>query len=196
MKTIIEVGAHKGKDTIKWVVDPENKVYSFEPNYRYAHMLRKKMKSYPNHQTIEMAVDLENSESPRLFYTSGACSSLHTFSADLKEKWRERHHWNVDEVTEVNAIRLDTFLSKEGIESVDYLWIDAQGNDFRVLQSLGEFHTRIKEGRCESAYNINLYKNVNNSTEDICKWLKDRNFEYEIVPDEWNMEADILFKSK
>ena len=52
----------------------------------------------------------------------------------------------------------------------------------------------VQEGRCEAAYNIALYKNTINDVESICTWLTTHNFEYTVVSDQWNKEADIHFK--
>lgn len=194
MSTIIEVGAHKGIDTFYWLEDPNNIVYAFEPNPNYIKTLNKKFKNYPNFFLTETAVDIVEEE--KIFNISKGCSSLYEFSDNLKEIWPNRHSWEIQDKIKISTIRLDTFVIEKNIETIDYLWIDAQGNDFNVLKSLGSYINIVKEGRCESAYNISLYKDVINDTESIVLWLNENNFECTVVPDEWNKEADIHFKQK
>ena len=38
------------------------------------------------------------------------------------------------------VVRLDTFLERQGVATVDRLEIDAQGEDLRVVESLGDAH--------------------------------------------------------
>ncbi len=68
------------------------------------------------------------------------------------------------------------------------------GNDFRVLQSLGERIDCVQEGKCEAAYTVDLYKGVDNSHETITAWLRERGFEVLVVPEGGWKEADVYFK--
>ena len=61
------------------------------------------------------------------------------------------------------TIRLDTFLKVFKIRTnISYLWIDTQGNDLRVLKSLGKKIYQVKKGKCEASYKTKLYKGINN----------------------------------
>ena len=185
---VFEVGCHDGKDTVKWL-DQGATVYGFEPHPRMIKILRKSLlKQYKNFHLIEQAVDIEENEKD--FYLSGGCSSLHQFTENLDKLWPERTSWSVKGTTKIKTLRLDNFMESQNINHIDYLWIDAQGNDFRVLQSLGNKISLVKEGRCEAAYTLNLYKNTINDVNTISDWLRSNNFEVEIIPDEWNKEAD------
>lgn len=87
-------------------------------------------------------------------------------------------------------------MSAYNISHIDYLWIDAQGNDFRVLQSLGDRISDVKQGRCEVALEVNLYSNVDNTHTSVVAWLEQHGFEAKIEPHGHRKEADILFKRK
>jgi len=194
MKTIVEVGAHKGKDTEVWLNEKENVVYAFEPVPRFAKGLRLKFSNNKNFHLIETAIDIVEEE--RIFNISEGCSSLHNFVDNLSELWPDRHHWKVLDTVTVFTMRLDSFIEKSNIQQIDYLWIDAQGNDFNVLKSLGKYIEIVKEGRCEASYQIALYKDTINDVDSISKWLSENNFNFTVVPDEWNKEADIHFQRK
>jgi hypothetical protein len=196
MKTIIEVGANNGRDTERFVMDKDSMVYAFEPTPVLFRDLSSKFKGAENIRLVPMAVDIESKF--KWFNIAGTgdwgCSSLHEFADNIHEKWPGRPDFKFTDRLQVMTIRLDTFMGLYGIEEIDYLWIDAQGNDFNVLKSLGSEIDKVKEGRCEVAYNVELYKETENTTETVVAWLKERGFKCTVNPDgpgQW--EADIHF---
>jgi FkbM family methyltransferase len=195
---IVEVGANYGNDTARFVQDKNNEVWAFEPTPELVDHLKNKFKDDENFYLIDKAVDVE--EGKRIFNIAGGgdwgCSSLYEFTEDIHEKWQGRPDFNITHTVEVDTIRLDTFIINNNIEKIDYLWIDAQGNDFKVLKSLGEKLDIVKEGKCEGSYTVDLYKTEDNRVIDIMKWLEDKNFECNIVPDNVNKEADVHFRKK
>lgn len=197
MKTVIEVGANWGGDTEK-LATKNTVVYAFEPTPQLVNHLLDKFKNNQNVHIIDAAVDEE--EGSAVFNIAGTadwgCSSLYSFKEDIHEKWEGRPDFHFTESCIVNKIRLDTFIDEYKINLVDYLWIDAQGNDFRVLKSLGDKISLIKEGKCEGSYTVDLYQDTNNNVDDIVKWLQDKGFNCEIVPDNVGKEADVHFKRK
>jgi hypothetical protein len=98
----------------------------------------------------------------------------------------------------VPTITLYDFCNIYKIEQIDYLHIDAQGNDFNVLKSLGDKLSIVVEGNIEAANNVDLYKGIDNKAEDIRQYLIDNGFE--IVQEEANdylsAEINIHFKRK
>lgn len=196
MKTVIEVGANRGTDTERWFKDQNNIVYAFEPTPELILFLKEKFKDQENFNLIPAAVDIENSW--KWFNIAGnrdwGCSSLYDFNPNIQELWPKRPDFVVTDRCKVLTMRLDTFMDTYKIKSVDYLWIDAQGNDFLVLQSLGKRISDIKEGKCEAALTVDLYTNSENKVEVIQPWLEKRGFVCEITPDKRHKEADIHFK--
>jgi FkbM family methyltransferase len=195
---IVEVGANYGNDTARFVQDKNNEVWAFEPTPELVDHLKDKFKDDKNFYLIDKAVDIE--EGKRIFNIAGGgdwgCSSLYEFTEDIHEKWQGRPDFNITHTVEVDTIRLDTFIVNNNIKKIDYLWIDAQGNDFRVLKSLGEKLDIVKEGKCEGSHTVDLYKTEDNKVVDIVKWLEDKNFECNVIPDNVNKEADVHFKKK
>jgi len=94
------------------------------------------------------------------------------------------------------TIRLDTFLELYDINHIDYLWIDAQGSDFNVLQSLGNKIRIVKEGKCEGSERVNLYKNIDNNSRNIAQYLQQHGFSTLIQPIGLGQESDIHFKKR
>ncbi len=65
-------------------------------------------------------------------------SSLLPPDAAGLESWVSEQSFNVVESVTVPTMRLDTFMNRAGIESVDFLKIDAQGLDLEVVKSAGD----------------------------------------------------------
>jgi FkbM family methyltransferase len=195
---IVEVGANYGNDTENFVNNTNNEVWAFEPTPELIEHLLKRFEGRDNFNLIGKAVDTE--ETVRTFNIAGSrdwgCSSLYEFAEDIHEKWEGRPDFQVTHTAEVETIRLDTFINQNKIQRIDYLWIDAQGNDFRVLKSLGDKIDIVVKGKCEGAYTVDLYKTQENRVEDIVAWLQSNGFVCNVVPDGVNKEADVHFVRK
>ena len=184
MKVIIEVGANSGQDSIHYASQSDSFLYAFEPVPYLGDNLIKFLNSHSisNYRLIRNAVSDTNGKA--VFNISGpdeshnyACSSLNQFADDIGEKWGGRSDFKHIDSVEVDTIRLDTFIEGEGIEEIEYIHIDAQGSDFKVLQSLGDKIHIVKAGKCEAANTVALYKDVDNSVYSIIEWLNNNGFE-------------------
>ena len=71
-------------------------------------------------------------------------SSLLPFDQHAKStsEWRDFPDLVVEKIIDVPTIRLDTFFDRMAIREVEFLKIDTQGNDLKVVQSAGD---RIKD---------------------------------------------------
>ena len=188
MKTFIEVGANSGQDSIKYLSDGDTFLYAFEPVPYLGDNLIKLLDGagITSYKLIRNAVSDTNGTAT--FHLSGtelahnfACSSLHQFADDIHQKWGGRPDFVHTNALEVQTSRLDTFIESEGITEVDYLHIDAQGNDFTVLKSLGDKVGIVKAGKCEAANKVALYKDVDNSVYSIIEWLNSNGFRIKFI---------------
>lgn len=197
MRTVIEVGANYGNDTAHFLNNGD-KVFAFEPTPELILHLQNRFKNNDNFVLVPMAVDDNNSWAKFNIAGSGdwGCSSLYEFTPDIHEKWKGRPDFHFTDSCIVMTIKLDTFCKIYNVHEIDYLWIDAQGNDFKVLKSLGPHIDYVKEGKCEGSYTVELYSNANNKVDDIVSWLKEKGFSTKVVPDNVGKEADIHFKRK
>ena len=114
---------------------------------------------------------LTNTEPGYLILADSIIAIGNEFNPNINELWPGRRDFNMIEYIDVDVIRLDDFIKSEGIESIDFLHIDAQGSDLKVLQSLGTEVHKVKAGRCEAANTVELYKDVDNSANSIMKHL-------------------------
>ena len=194
MKTVIEVGSNSGNDT-KRFLDAGDCVYAFEPTPELHLFLKNRFKGYTNYYPVPMAVDINNGWAN--FNIAGnadwGCSSIFDFAPNIHDIWKGRSDFNVTDRCRVMTIRLDTFIDLYGLSTIDYLWIDAQGNDFRVLQSLGDRINLVQAGQVEVAYEVNLYTGVDNSHASVIQFLEKNGFHHNTVPHHHKKEADVYF---
>jgi FkbM family methyltransferase len=164
-KTFIQVGAHTGDDSLIAACRRfGHRLFMFEPNPKRVDDLEKKAAGAPSIHVIPMAVSNYNGKAKFHIACHDDCSSLQQFDADANRTWV--HEWHpykrfemVDEV-EVEVIRLDKFLKDRGIGTVDLLEIDAQGEDLRVVQSLGKRTADVKSIQIEvNISGVPLYDN-------------------------------------
>jgi len=195
---VIEVGANNGNDTARWLDDDNVVVYAFEPTPEMYLHLKNRFVGFENYFPMPVAVDTTDGWQWFNIASGGGwgCSSLHEFNPKIHELWEGRPDFKVTERIRVPTMRLDTFMNTFKIEKVDFLWIDAQGNDLRVLESLGDRFRDIDAGMVEVAYEVNLYDGVDNSHSSVGKWLDDNGFGYDLTPHNHKKEADITFWKK
>lgn len=176
-KIVIEVGANIGQDTELFLKDQNTILYAFEPVPKLAYELWKKFGKNERFHLIQAAVDLNNTFAKFNIcdFADGGCSSLHDFTPNIHEKWSEPA-FNYTDNTSVMCLKLDWFMETFGINQIDYLHIDAQGNDFRVLQSLGNKIVNVKSGVCEVANKIELYNIEGNTLQNVQPWLESHGF--------------------
>lgn len=198
MKIKIEVGANKGTETKEMAKDGSI-VYAFEPTYEllieYLWPLSYENK---NIRILPFAVDCENSF--KQFNVAGhwdwGCSSLYEFSDNLNETWPGRVDFSTTHSYTVPTITLYDFCELYKIERVDFLHIDAQGNDFNVLKSLKDKISIVNEGVVEASKKVELYKNTDNNVDSIKEYLISNGFQIidETINDAVEAEVNIHFK--
>ena len=120
---VFDVGCANGKYTIPYLRS-NYLVYGFEPNSYWYGVLDRLVKTYPrNLKLIRKAVDVETGTAKFYRGPTEGTSSLRVFTDDHTFK------------AEVETISLKQFMIDQGLNHVNYLKIDTEGNDFRVLQS-------------------------------------------------------------
>jgi FkbM family methyltransferase len=197
MKTIIECGANNGSTTYQLLDmfgDENVIVYAIEPTHELvSSQLYSKFGNDPRVRICQFAIDVQNTF--KKFNVACAadwgCSSLHEFTDNIHELWQGRPDFEKTHEYYVPTITLYDFCNLFKIETIDYLWIDTQGNDFNVLLSLGDKIKDVKKGRCEVADNVELYKNTNNKKDVVKSWLESKGFSTNISSTYF--EADIDF---
>lgn len=201
-QTILQVGAYTGDDALieacrRW----GHRLYMFEPNRQRAGELRRKAGESPHIQVIQKAVSNYNGRAQFHIAAHDDCSSLQDFDASAQSTWVHEWHpykrFEMVGTVEVDVIRLDTFLAAERIDVVDQLEIDAQGEDLRVAESLGERARDVKRIQIEVNISGNpLYRDAFTKPEAL-EFFERRNFEPHVS---WkqsiNREENIVFRNR
>jgi len=135
MKTIVEVGAHEGTETLKFLEDAEANVYAFEPDWLKFQALYKRSLQYPRLTVLPFAVDIGDNQEPLFDFSEGQSTLQPPWgnpSASFRMVW---------------TMRLDSFIHLYSIEQIDYLRIDAPYREEMCLESLGQYVNRVHRGR-------------------------------------------------
>lgn len=200
---IIEVGVNTGTDTnVLLEKYPDCNYIGFEPTLElYTHLIRK----YQDNPRVRLyPIAISNKWGNSMFNIAGqgdwGCSSLHNFTPDIEEKWPGRSDFKFTDSYPVPVMPLSYFINAEvqirPFEFIEYLWIDAQGEDLNVLRSMEVFIGCVLAGRLETSYTVDLYEGTDNKMQDAIDFLTENGFDFTITPDATGKECNIEFFRK
>lgn len=148
-QNIFEIGANYAQDAefLRKSFDLEEKdIYVFEP---HPQIFAEVTKMY-NFKAFELAlsnengrakfnaIDIKNNE----YKNSGISSLRDGLTTDKK------NFISVD----VEMTRMDNFMNKHNLESIDFLKLDVEGMNYEVLEGFGEYLPKIKAIQTEGEY--------------------------------------------
>lgn len=168
---IIEIGANNGSHTAKFF--QKSNLWCFEPNPHYARLLGQMFQNNPNVRILQKAVSDFNGKAYFYISVDGASSSLHNLTEFAKSKTNIRY---VDRVL-VDVVRMDTFLTDNNINTIDYFHCDAQGEDLKILKSFGNKINIIQKGKVEASLNDELYSDTSNNINEVIQFLTNSGFD-------------------
>ena len=191
-KIIFDVGANNGESTAAYLKDESVELYAFEPNPFLFRDIQEIHGVNPHYHPFQYAigdkegnmnfhlagpVDPMNVLAHRKGMSNWGCSSLLDFSPTVVDEWEHRPDFQSVGLFPVEVRRLDSFVKEHSISSIDYLHIDAQGMDLRVLQSLGDKLSIVKAGVLEAPINERkkIYTESHTASEAIL-YLLNNNF--------------------
>jgi 2-O-methyltransferase len=140
--TILEIGSNTGSDTLAFLrLMPEAKIYCFEPDPRAIACFKRNLGPYLDKvKLFEVAVSDRAGQID--FHTSSGGPE----GFDDPEGWnmsgsirRPKNHlteysWvKFDKVIPVSTCRLDDWCEENGVEHVDFIWMDVQGAEQDVI---------------------------------------------------------------
>jgi FkbM family methyltransferase len=173
-RTIVQVGAHSGDNA--WITACRqfgHKFYMFEPNPKRVAELQQKAAGSATVFVIPKAVSVVEGHATFNIANEDDCSSLLPFAEDVNKTWVHEWHpykkFEMVEQVDVEVVRLDSFMKSQEIETIDFLIIDAQGEDLRVVESLGERVKDVKKIQMEINIFAPLYQNSFGMEEALAK---------------------------
>ena len=192
----MDIGACDG-DTLNLFSDFET-VFAFEPSPIPFRSLITNLKKW-NNNIIPFNYAISDKNDITKFY----CHEHRGYSSLLKiDKNSEfyNHCNNIDkgfdEIISENFVqtkRLDTFFEENFLSYIDFIKIDTQGNDFKVIQSLGKYLKYV--GKIEMELQLKtLYKKSIIDKNEIISFMEKNNF----ILDElvYNSDAVINFEER
>ena len=145
----IDVGAYRGEASRQAALDdPSLVVHAFEPVPTLFEELNRGPKNYRVHA---MAVSDRDGTASFRINAFTAASSLLPLDEEACSAWIDGHLLIEEREITVPTIRLETFIDKPGITEVEFLKVDAQGADFRVVSSAGRRLNNIRNIKLEVA---------------------------------------------
>jgi FkbM family methyltransferase len=139
---IFDIGGCNFHDSIHLKQNfPHAEIYSFEPNKENLAMYKSQAESF-GIMVVPVAVG-ENNDVITFYNSATHNGSGSTLKPKVKEGTTEgiNHEgllYNM-EGYDVQIVRLDTFCELNNIERIDYLHMDVQGGEHRVIKGLGKY---------------------------------------------------------
>jgi FkbM family methyltransferase len=138
-KTFLELGAHRGTDTV-WMAElPGVVVHAFEPDPR------NRMPPLPNVIMNHAAISDREGRIP--FLLSGHNRGQEwTYSSSIKRPKRhlDRYPVTFEETVEVDTVTLDGYCRRRGLEVIDFIWADIQGAEGEMVRGGQEALARTR----------------------------------------------------
>lgn len=130
---ILEAGAHIGRDTLKMIkLWPQAKIHAFEPVSNLYTLLVTNTRQYPSISTYPYALSNKSGAEP-FYISSGASSAVSSlFEPDQYIIDRPEVFFNQ---TTVTTLSLDDWARENKIDHVDFMWLDMQGAELKVLEA-------------------------------------------------------------
>jgi len=195
MNVAFDVGADDGLHGILFAFqNPRIKVFAFEPikgsHIRIKRNLKKIENFFkiriPNYKIINAAVSNYNGHTTfyENFYQVGSSllkpkkklDNFYNKSKDLLIQG-EAKKLKVKKSYKVKVVSLERFCKFNSIDIINYLHIDAQGHDIKVIEGLKQFKKNLIEGVAEVPKKINLgIYNNEQSFSELKKKLKKWNY--------------------
>jgi len=174
---IIEAGAFNGKDTLllskQW---PNGVIHSFEPVPEIFTLLEKNTQNCPNVHLYPTALSDRNGFQE--FYVSEHPKKPgQPCQAGTVKKPLERLAWSpisYPKTIMVPTITLDTWAQQNNVDSIDFAWLDLQGNELTLLQASNHMIQRISALFMEVNF-INAYEGQTSYAQTVI-WLESHGF--------------------
>ena len=184
---IFDIGACEGEETIRYKkIFPKASIELFEPLPKNQELILKNVKKNNLKNVRLHSIALSDVNDFTKLYISSGCPNKIQVDLDsdfgnkssslLAPEFKNLPKWLIfNEEIEVETKTLDFFLADNNIEIVDFVHMDVQGADLKVLKGAKENIKRIKSIWLEVS-SIELYKEQPLKN-DIEEFMKNNNFQ-------------------
>ena len=178
-KIIFDVGANDCQTFLQEIKDnAHTHVHAFEPTPKFSNYARINYCHLKNFHYVPFGVS-DTEEFLKLKIAGQAdwgCTSFLDFSENSKNLWDGRDDFQVTETVEVLAIPLSKYIVENNIPKIDFLHVDTQGYDLKVLKGLGKYISIVKEGMVEAAAKPDILYYGQNTLDETQQFLEDNGF--------------------
>ena len=183
--TILDIGAHIGVLAVPLAnkVGLKGKVYAFEPTPTTLKVLRKTV-SINNAKNISVEpYALADTKGKLVFYTSDN-------KVDNSNSLVNNHRIDRKETSiEVDVTTVDDFVHSHNISNVDFIKIDVEGAELRLLKGAATTVSRDRPKMVLSMHPASI-KNFGDSSEEIWNFLK--GYGYRIILEGEEMQKEVF----
>lgn len=186
---VLEAGAHKGVDTVELAkMWPDGTIHAFEPVPEIFKKLVKNTRNCNNVLCYQLA--LGNVKGSDEMYISTGASDGSSSLLPPKKHLEMFPTVYFDEKIQVSIVTLDDWARENNIKAIDFLWLDLQGMELKVLQSGCSILKTVKAIYSEVS-SIEGYEHQNLYSE-LRDWLEKEGFHVEREAVE-NGEGNVFF---
>jgi FkbM family methyltransferase len=185
--TIFDIGSCEGEDSIRYSrLFPSAKIYAFEPLPQNLAAIRANLAKYAaqNIEIIPIAL-ADRTGKQQFFVSSGSPENAENTadwdygnkSSSLLEPDRHLEHFpwlKFRPEIEVDVDTLENVCEQQNIELIDFIHMDVQGAELKVLEGAGSFIEKIKVIWMEVEA-VSLYKNQP-LKDEVEKFMKQHRF--------------------
>lgn len=136
---IVEVGAFKGQDTVRMAKEfPKSKIYAFEPVPALYEALVTATVTYP--QVVACCAAVSDHDGTMPIHVAYKPNGKITQASSLRKPKERLAHSPITfpEIIDVPTITLNGWAQQTNIDHIDLLWLDTQGHEMTILQSIKE----------------------------------------------------------
>ncbi len=188
---ILEAGAHCAQDT-RWMAKkwPEGIIHAFEPTPANFKLVEKAAQEHTNIKCYTYALDIECGA--KSFYQDGdedrgnqGANSL------LPHKILKK---SSNKPIQVECITIDEWATQEGIDHIDFMWLDIEGNELNALKGAIKILPTVKAIFTE--VNLKEFWHGCAMYNTLKSWLEKHDFkeEWKEIKQGWN--GNVLFVKK
>jgi FkbM family methyltransferase len=170
-KIILDVGTRDLAESIEIAgVFPNATILAFEPNPSQFQYCLERSQQHPNIRVFEYAIT--DVEGPLDFYVVGLNYGGSSLLEPIDVPYSDKTHVKVT----VQGRRLDSVLAELGIEKVDSIWMDVQGNELKAIQGLGKYLDTVQIMHTEAC--PNPYYVGHQSKTELEAYVASQGFDY------------------
>lgn len=172
INTILELGSRDGMQAVELANHyPNAVIYTFECNPTSIPLVEKNIKEYKNINIETYAVS-DKTETIDFFPCSSNIGASSIYKPSGKYDKIEKYY--LSDTIQVQAIRLDEFLTNNNIDAVDLVFADLQGAELKALMGLGKYIKTLKSLQAEVEFE-EMYKDQP-LFDEVNNFLNDSNF--------------------